>query len=302
MSISKAQQRYILKLLCDTIFFENDWESSTFQSLCIEMDVIVDEHRWIAQKHGQGEDVLLAFHGYGQDNTWFEHVAELLGDKYTILAFDLAYHGNQKNFEHGFIFDKEYAQKWLKQISSDLKKEKLGFIGYSIGARIALSMASWSKERVSEIYLLAPDGMPVSKTYKLLTGTWVGVSLFRGFIKHPGIAFGLINLGKSTKLLNPKVALFFKNEIATIENRQQLFDTWMAYRKALPDYKTLKNCLKENRLPITCILGKQDRVIPWKKTRSFAISHLPGIELIELDLGHNLLSDKSMRLLTEYWQ
>lgn len=291
-----------MKLLCGTIRFENDWESSTFQSLCFEMDVIVDEHRWIARKYGQGDDVLIAFHGYGQDSSWFEHVEELLGKKYTILAFDLAYHGNQKSFERGFVFHKEYAQKWMKQVSTGLNKEKLGFIGYSIGARIALSLASWSKECVSELYLLAPDGMPVSKTYRLITGTWLGVSLFRGFIKHPGIAFGLINLGKSTRLLNPKVALFFKNEIATTENRQQLFDTWMAYRKAIPDYKTLKTCVKVDGLPVTCILGKQDRVIPWKRTRTFAVTKLPGIELIELDLGHNLLSDKSMRLLNEYWQ
>ena len=74
------------------------------------MDVIVGEHRWVARKFGKGDDVLLAFHGYGQDSSWFEHLEELLGDKYTILAFDLAFHGSQKNFESGLLYDKEYAK------------------------------------------------------------------------------------------------------------------------------------------------------------------------------------------------
>lgn len=266
------------------------------------MELIVQNHRWLVNKIGRGDDFLVAFHGYGQDSSWFEHIDELLGDKYTILAIDLAYHGNQQNLPKSIVFDKDYANEWLNEIRAQNQNAKLGFIGYSIGARIALSMASWFPESISEIYLFAPDGMPVSKTYRLLTGTWIGAKVFKGFIKHPGFAFSLIRIGRTTKILPKKVAEFFKNEISTPQHREQLFDTWMAYRKALPNFRVLEQQVKEKHLPITCILGKQDRVIPLKTTRTFAMKRLPGIELIELDLGHNLLSDKGMRLLTEYWQ
>jgi pimeloyl-ACP methyl ester carboxylesterase len=266
------------------------------------MELKVQNHRWLVNKLGRGDDFLVAFHGYGQDSSWFENIEELLGDKYTILAIDLAYHGTQADLPKSIVFDKGYALEWLTEIKALNNNSKLGFIGYSIGARVALSIASWFPETISEIYLFAPDGMPVSRTYKLLTGTWLGAKLFRGFIKKPGFAFGLIGLGKTTKILPKKVAEFFRNEISTSNKRQQLFDTWMTYRKALPNYSILAKRIKDKHLPITCILGKQDRVIPLKTTRSFAMKSLPGIELIELELGHNLLSDKGMRLLNEYWQ
>jgi pimeloyl-ACP methyl ester carboxylesterase len=262
----------------------------------------VQNHRWLVNKIGRGDDFLVALHGYGQDSSWFEHMEDLLGDKYTILAIDLAYHGTQADLKESIVFDKDYAAQWLAEIMAQNNKAKLGFIGYSIGARVVLSIASWFPEAISEIYLFAPDGMPISKTYKFLTGTWLGTHLFRRFITKPRFAFSLISIGKTTNILPKKVAEFFRNEISTPNKRQQLYDTWMAYRRAIPNFSIIAKQVKEKHLPITCILGKQDRIIPLKTTRSFAMKQLPGIELIELELGHNLLSYKGMRLLTDYWQ
>ncbi|HEX8530489.1 MAG TPA: alpha/beta hydrolase, partial [Cytophagales bacterium] len=42
---------------------------------------------------GEGAQVLLAFHGFGQHRGYFESLADALGPAYTLYAFDLFFHG-----------------------------------------------------------------------------------------------------------------------------------------------------------------------------------------------------------------
>ena len=249
---------------------------------------------------GSGKKVMLAFHGYGQDSTWFRHHKELFEKDYTIFSADLAFHGMHENFEEGLLFDSGYSEKWLSEILKQLGLKSIGLMGYSIGARIALSIAAWQPESISELWLMAPDGLPVSPMYKLLTNTFLGQFLFKSFIASPEFSLRLIRLLENVRLLHTKVADFYISEIGSIQKRQKLFDTWMAYRKAQPDYRRIKKQLRKEELKITCILGKQDRVIPYIRTRRFILKELSGAHIIELDLGHNLLSDKGARLLEQH--
>jgi hypothetical protein len=50
-----------------------------------------------------------------------------------------------------------------------------------------------------------------------------------------------------------------------------------------------------------CILGLRDAVIKQAITRKNARKRFPDLQLIELDLGHNLLSNKSIKQFSEYW-
>ncbi|MEX1188630.1 MAG: alpha/beta hydrolase [Bacteroidia bacterium] len=266
------------------------------------MEISIGDHHWQVTTFGSGKKVLVAFHGYGQDSSWFKHHEEVLGESYTIYAIDLAYHGAQSNLPKGIEFDELYARRWLESILSKCGESQIGLLGYSIGARIAMTIASWMPEAISELWLIAPDGMPVSKTYRFLIGNFLGKAVFKSFISSPNFAFLLLSAGSRSGLLSKKVAAFYKNEIASISKRQKLYDTWMAYRTALPNYAEIHKQVVRKHLHITCILGKDDRVIPLKRTRNFAMKKIGSVELIELELGHNLLSDKGARLLSDYWK
>jgi pimeloyl-ACP methyl ester carboxylesterase len=266
------------------------------------MEILVGSQLWKVSRFGKGEKHLIALHGYGQDSTWFRHHEEIFGNSYTVYTIDLAYHGSQSSLPKGLLFDELYARKWMEAILEKTGQSKIGFLAYSIGARIALSLASWFPETISELLLLAPDGMPVSKTYKWLTSSYFGPIVFKSFISSPEFAFRLINSGRRLGFLSKKVADFYSNEIGSISKRQKLFDTWMFYRKAIPNYNELPGIIKRNQVPVTCILGKDDKVIPLKSTKNFATKKLARLEIIELDLGHNLLSDKGARLLADFWK
>jgi hypothetical protein len=75
----------------------------------------------------------------------------------------------------------------------------------------------------------------------------------------------------------------------------------MAYRKATPSDKRLNKQLNANSKHVMCILGRRDAVIKHGITRKHARKRFPDLQLIELDLGHNLLSNKSIKQFSEYW-
>lgn len=266
------------------------------------IELKVGEDVWHANCYGEGETCLLSFHGYGQDSSYIKHFEELLGDKYRLVCIDLAFHGKNSNLRPELLFDKAYGEAFLNAFLAHFQTEKIGLFGYSIGARISLSLCSWYMDKVSEIWLLAPDGMPVNKTYFMLSGTWIGKTAFKSFINNPGWGLGLIKLGKGLKILNHKVAAFYLNEVNTKEKRAKLFKTWMTYRKTMPELGDLKKKIEASHLAVTCIVGKWDKVIPPKRTKKFARKNLYNTEIIELAIGHNLLSTKGVRLLQEFWK
>ena len=62
------------------------------------------------RKHGKGDHLLLAFHGYGRDSSSFDPILPTLNKKYTTIAIDLPYHGHTQ-WKLGSVFDrKDLAQ------------------------------------------------------------------------------------------------------------------------------------------------------------------------------------------------
>ncbi len=258
----------------------------------------IQGYTWNARLFGTGNRYLLVFHGYGQEATAFSHLGELLEGSYTLVMMDLAYHGANSTMQADFLFTPEYAVECVEQLCSALNVDRINLAGYSIGARVAMSISCIIPARIDELWLFAPDGMPVSAFYKFLTSSAIGISLFRGFVKRPHVVFGLIKLGKGLRLIKPKAAKFYMHEIADLEKRQQLFNTWMAYRLAIPNHSVLHDA----QLSVLCVLGIDDSIIPFSKTRRFIKKKLSRAQLYELEAGHNILSDKAIRKFSEHWE
>lgn len=258
-------------------------------------------YNWQAPLLGSGKRFLLVFHGYGQDAHAFNHLNHLLNDSYTLVLLDLAYHGENISMPGGFFFRFDQADEFIAVVCKALNTDRICLVGYSIGARIAMCIAAVSIDRIQELWLIAPDGMPVSGFYKFLTTNPLGISLFRGFVKRPYPVFALIKAAYEMKLLNPKAAKFYIHETDEYGKRKQLFNTWMAYRAAIPNYKVLNKAAKETALSIVCVLGINDSVIPFSRTRQFIHKNLPAAQVYELEIGHNMLSDKAIRKFAEHW-
>jgi len=258
-------------------------------------------HEWHAPLLGSGKRFLLVFHGYGQDAHAFHHLAELLSDSYTLVLMDLAYHGRNASMLEGYFFQPNQAAEFIDSVCRELQTERISLVGYSIGARIAMSISGACSKRIEELWLFAPDGMPVSGFYKFLTTNLIGISLFRGFVKRPHLVFAIIKAAQALKLIKHKAAKFYLHETADFAKRKQLFNTWMAYRAALPNHIALNDAVRKSSLSVVCVLGIDDSVIPYGRTRRFIRKKLSAAQVYELETGHNMLSDKAIRKFAEHW-
>lgn len=259
-------------------------------------------HEWHAPLLGSGKRFLLVFHGYGQDAHAFHHLAELLNDSYTLVLMDLAYHGRNASMSEGYFFQPNRAAEFMDSVCKELEIDRISLAGYSIGARIAMSISAACTVRIEELWLFAPDGMPVSGFYKFLTTNLLGISLFRGFVKRPHIVFAIIKAAQTLKLIKYKAAKFYLHETADFAKRKQLFNTWMAYRAALPNHTLLNEAVRNSSLSVVCVLGLDDSVIPFTRTRRFIRKKLSAAQVYELETGHNMLSDKAIRKFAEHWE
>ncbi len=201
-----------------------------------------------------------------------------------------------------FIFSREYCAVWLQALRKELDITEFSITGFSIGARIAMGIVSWFPQHISELWLIAPDGLPVSKAYNFLTQTSLGILFFQSFVSSPWFANTLINLGKKLSLLSDRTAKFYLYEIGSIEKRQQLYNTWMAYRALKPDYLLLSELNEKRLFSLSCYLGKEDSIIPFNRTQKFILKQLKGAQIIPLQLGHNILSEKGIKRLKDYWE
>jgi len=262
----------------------------------------MEDRKWPYIKYGNGEQVLIAFHGYGQEAAVYRHLGELLKSEYTIYAMELPYHSKGVSITASEpVFDEFAARALIEQLQSITQQKSLGLAGFSIGARIALSLASWFPDKVDELWLFAPDGLPVSTAYKLITGTWIGRKLFRQFVESPGIYRGLIRVGNVIGLLSKKQVDFFLNEIKSHDQRMQLFRTWLYFRKSIPERNVLLRRSERGFLSTTCVLGEFDAIISTRKVKKHLPLYLPDHQLIVIDNGHNLLSQKAIEKFNEVW-
>ena len=77
---------------------------------------------WEYEKFGSGKEILLAFHGFGNHSSDFRILERSLGKKYTIISFNLPYHGAS-------YIDESRADKTISK--EDLKKLFLFCIEHS---------------------------------------------------------------------------------------------------------------------------------------------------------------------------
>ena len=133
------------------------------------------------RESGDGENILLCFHGFGEFAETFEVVTAQLDKNIKMIAIDLPHHGATKWLE-GYKFTLDDMRHIIESCPS-IKNKKFGLMGYSLGGRIALAVFQHMPDRINKLILLAPDGLKVNFWYWLATQTSTGNRLF----SYPGL-------------------------------------------------------------------------------------------------------------------
>src|SRR5215831_16075234 len=162
------------------------------------------------QLFGKGPRPVICFHGYGEDTESFLFLEKYLGDEFSLIAFDLPFHGKtnwqEKNFSQDDLLT--LIKELLILNGFDYKTSQLTLLAFSLGGRVALNVYELMPSSITRLVLLAPDGMKVNFWYWLSTQTFIGKSLFSFTMKNPAWFFGFLKIINLLGLVNRSIFKF----------------------------------------------------------------------------------------------
>ena len=215
---------------------------------------------------GSGARPVICFHGYGEESSSFDFLAQPAGNQFTFFAIDLPFHG-KTDWKEALTFTLsdllQIVEDILDRHGYSLLNQKLKpvLIGFSLGGRIALSLYQAIPEKIEKLVLLAPDGLKVNFWYWLTTQTWPGNKFFSFTMKHPNWFFTLIKFCNRLKLINTSIFKFVTFYVHDAEARHLLYTRWTCLRKLKPDLAKIKDQIRTNKTPVRLLYGKHDRII-----------------------------------------
>lgn len=252
------------------------------------------------RKIGKGPKPALAFHGFGQDSSYYTCMEPVIGKEYTIFSFDLPFHGDDTTEKTETPIGLQDIRTFFNDFFNTHDIESFMSIGFSIGAKISLAMMALFPERTERILLIAPDGIKANLWYRLATGSTVTRSLFRSFINHPDIYFRLSDALVRWGFVPPGVARFARSQMSSAEKRQKVYFTWMYFRKLRYSKALIVRTLERYKIPLEVYLGNADQIIRPDHFRFLGSN--PGInfQLKMLITGHNHLIEETAKYLSDH--
>ena len=229
--------------------------------------------------YGNGDELYLAFHGFGQDASIFA----ALGNSYKVIAFDLPHHGD---LALSYQNEKEFITAF-KAFFADFKHAKVALIAYSIGCRVAFSLLQHFPERFHTVKLLAPDGLQIHPLYSFSTGTWLGCSLFKWLMNSKWWLSPSFYFLQKSGLFPAAMIKMARAQLGTHQRRMRVYHTWMAHRDFNVDLELLIKNIQKHQLKIEFVLGKSDSIIQYRHIEPLckALEDYPyNVQL--LDCGH----------------
>lgn len=276
---------------------------------------------------GSGTRLLFAFHGYGESAESFAFLESSLGRDFTIVAFDMPFHGKTE-WKEELVFHPRDLLALMTDIatgfthrmpvSSDLASAfpdheptspihasaspgrtplQWDLLGYSMGGRVALQILGLVPQRIGRLVLLAPDGLFVNPWYALATRTAAGNRFFRWTMKKPGWLFLLMRTGNRLGLVNPSLYKFAAHYIDDDAVRQALYTRWTVMRGFRPRLRLIAGLVREQEIPVVLFYGSYDRIIRSRRAEPFLRRITPFGRLELLPAGHALLQPKFMEVI-----
>jgi pimeloyl-ACP methyl ester carboxylesterase len=237
------------------------------------------------QVYGRGPLPVLAFHGYGQNESHWRHLAGLLGERVTIYAFDLFYHGRSRLGKADAPISKKRLAELLTQFLTEQGIDTFGLLAFSMGAKFALTLVEALPARVAHLWLVAPDGIRTQFWYSLATyPPWMRGVLGRAVLR-PQRLLNLIDALGQRRLVDSGLVRFAQWQLDSREKRLRVYRSWTGFRQLTFDTRQLAERLNRRPTPVTFFLGKYDRVIPHAGLRAF-IASLTNAHTVLLEAGH----------------
>ncbi|QNF33862.1 alpha/beta hydrolase [Adhaeribacter swui] len=237
--------------------------------------------------YGRGEQVVLAFHGYGQDHSHFYNLAGVL-PHVKIIAFDLFFHGQSVLHKKDMSLQKEFLAKLIQKFLDEHQIKRFSLMAFSMGGKFALTLLEAFPEKINQVLLVAPDGISTSFWYSVATYPGWLQGLFKRTVVRPARFFKFINWLDNKRLIDPGLIKFAAWQMNSTQKRLRVYKSWVGFRTLTFDIRKIVNLLNNQNIKFTLFLGEYDQVISGKRLQVFARA-VKNCELIILKTGHTFL-------------
>lgn len=251
---------------------------------------------------GNGTEIILAFHGFGRHAKDYLVFEQLLLPGQQIISINLFGHGASIFPAERIEREPLTPQEWTEFLEAFLDKlhiDKFHLLGYSMGARVCLSMIEYMGPRIQDVLLLAPDGLKINLLYRFASGTAAGRSIYRSIIDNPSWLFRLAWFLNKIGILNDKLHRFVHVHLDTKEKRILVHDIWLIYKKTFPDLRLTAAKLRDCGIAVHLVFGKYDTVIPLRLAKN--LTNLAGdtVSLHFVNAGHRLLTHDTAAFISQ---
>ncbi len=237
---------------------------------------------------GDGNQLLVCLHGFGESAMHFRPLIQELGHQFTIIAIDMPLHGKTEWQEKRGLEKKDLAAV-IQELMTQHKFTRFSLLGYSMGGRLALCTVEKMADKLDNLIMVAGDGLRNNPWHMFVTQTSIGNRIFKYNTYHPQFFFSLIKVWRKLGLLNESIYKFVLHRMDQPEKRKQVYEVWTILRRMMPNKKLCKQLLSRYNVNTLLIFGKYDRVIPPELGKRFVDGSFPCKTLI-LEKGHQLIS------------
>ena len=245
---------------------------------------------------GKGKMPLLAFHGFGQSKEFYETFSTLLEDTYKVYAFDIFFHGHSEWRNRDRALEKQNWEEILRQFLAKHQITEFAVCGYSMGGKFALASLELFPRRISQLILIAPDGIKTLFWYSLATYPTAFRRFFRAMIVKPKYFYHLLKFTKKLGIVDKSLLKFANTQMNTREKRRRVYLSWVVFRQFKFDLKLIAFLINQHKIPTLMFTGKYDKIITADNMMDL-LQHVKEYEHIILEAGHNtLIADTAKHL------
>lgn len=242
---------------------------------------------------GSGTKTLLIFHGFGQDHKVFESLSDSLSGTYTTYLFDLYFHGDSEWGYGESPLEKDHWKATVEQFLSENNVKQFCIAGFSLGGKFALATLEAFPSQTQEVFLLAPDGIKTSFWYSLATYPVIFRSMFKSMIRHHNRFMAIIRVLNFLGIMDKGLLRFAQHQMNTEQKRRRVYYSWVVYRRLVFDLSYIAKLINANKIPLTIITGKYDKVIR-SENMSGLLNLLNEPRAVIMDTGHNGLIEAAI--------
>jgi pimeloyl-ACP methyl ester carboxylesterase len=245
---------------------------------------------------GSGPNAVLCFHGFGTFARTFDWLAAHVPE-HTFIAFDLPFHGetswiNGNTFMPGDMIE-------IISLCPHIKNPTFSLMGYSMGGRICLQLLQMIPAQVTNLVLLAPDGLHLNPWYWFATQTSLGNRFFKHVMEQPQRFINTLKIASSYNLLNKGVMKFVDRYLEDDHIRSQVYQVWTAFRKFKPNLSQVTQLINQHNIPVHLIYGRYDTIIPQTPGEKFFHGLKTRKKMDVLETGHQILHVRNAQYIAE---